>query len=198
MMDFFNSDAVKLATLVVVLVFFSLVPLIQVVVSRKLPEELREPYKDAAKDAYVKTLLMFSGAAFFGVISYVKGDVSKAVTQSLFALCLFASLNTFWTLSRVKSDLRKAESLSNEGQRGEKISQINWILSKRVINHATLSFVVGLGGCLYVAFLYDQYALGWIWFLAFITTGPAVNAARWADGAKIASSKMAGDAEFGV
>lgn len=166
--------------------------------ARELPIELQEPYKKAAKDAFVKTILMFAGAAFFGAIAFFKGDIEKGISQSLFALCLFTAVNAAWSIIKTNTAIEEAKQASTEGKRADKIAEIQRVNTERAKKPAIASFVVGLFGCLYMTLLYDTYPVGWVWFVAFIATGPAIVAARWSDAANTAISKYVNDESFGV
>jgi len=197
-MDFFNSFTLKIVTFSIVIIVFLGAPILQGLVAKRLPDELQGAYKKLAKDAFVKTLLMFAGAAFFGSLAFFKGDVEKAMTQSMFALCLFTAVGSIWLIIKTKNSIKEAREASIAGNRKVKISDIERINSKLAKNPTIVSLVAGLIGCIYMVLLYDTYTFGWVWFAAFMATGPAMLSARWSDAANAAISKYASDPKFGV
>jgi uncharacterized membrane protein len=197
-MDFYNSTEIKIITLFIVVVTFLVTPYLQGLVAKKLPDDLQKPYKKLAKDAFVKTLVMFSAAAFFGALAFFKGDIEKAITQSVFALCLFTGVGSIWTIIKTKDSIREARDISIAGNREWAISQIEFMNSKLAKNATIMSLIIGLSGCIYMVLLYDTYTLNWVWFVAFIATGPAMLSARCSEAANTAISTYVSDPEFGV
>lgn len=195
-MEISCSLAFQLIITSIVILVFLLIPFVQIKVAKQLPEEMQALYKKLAKDAFIKTLLMFAGAAFFGALAFFKGGIEKAITQSLFALCLFTAASSSWLIIKTNESIKEAREASIKGKRKGKILEIERINIEMAKKTTIISFLAGLLGCLYMAFLYDSYPLSWAWFVGLISTGPAMLSARWSDAANTAISKYASDPKF--
>ena len=197
-MDLFSSPTIKYITFFLVIIVFLLMPFLQGALAKKLPLNLQTDYKKLAKDALVKTVLMFAGAAFFGALAFFEGDVEKAITQSMFGLCLFTAVSSTWIIIKTKASIKEAREASIAGNRQTNISEIEQLNSKVATNQTIISLVSGLFGCTYMVLLYDTYPFEWVWFAAFISTGPAMMSARLSDAANLVASKYASDPKLGV
>lgn len=197
-MEFFSNPIIKHITFFIVIIAFLSMPFLQGAVAKKLPSKLQADYKKLATDALIKTLLMFGGAAFFGALAFFKGDVDKAITQSMFGLCLFSAVGSTWVIVKTKTAIKEARDVSIAGHRQYNIYEIEQLNSKLATSQTIISFVSGLLGCTYMVLLYDTYPLEWMWFVAFISTGPAMLSAGFSDAANLIASKYASDPKLGV
>ena len=197
MEEFFQSTTIKVITLVLVVIVFIATPILNGVVNRKLPESLRGQHAKLAKDAWVKTILLFAGSVTAGLLAFFNGGFDKAISQAFFGLCLFSSLSSIWTTKKTSASIEEAKQLSITGNREARIADIETVNKEKAIKSTYISFFIGLLGFVFVALLFDKFSFSWVWFAAFISTGFGIQSARWSEAANLAISKYASDPSHG-
>lgn len=197
MEEFFQSNTIKAITFALVPLIFMVAPLINGFINRALPESLRMQHARFAKDALVKTIILFAGSTVAGLLALINGGFDKAISQAFFGLCLFSSLSSMWTIKKTKVLIDEAKRLSVAGNRIARINRIETVNKEKAIKSTYVSFFLGLIGLLFVVLLFEKFSFSWTWFVAFISTGFAVQSTRWSDATNFAISRYASDPRHG-
>lgn len=140
MEEFFQSNTIKAITFTLVPLIFMVAPLINGVINRTLPESLRMQHARFAKDAWVKTIILFAGSTVAGSLALINGGFDKAISQAFFGLCLFSSLSSMWTIKKTKVLIDEAKRLSVAGNRRVRINDIETVNKEKAIKSTYVSF----------------------------------------------------------
>lgn len=197
METFYESTTVKTVTFFLAACLFLIAPLINSAINQRLPVAMREQHAKLAKDAWMKTIILFAGSIAVGLLAFITGGFDKAISQAFFGMCLFSSLGSFWTVKKTKTLIQEAKSLSLSGNRATRIRDIERANSEKAAKATLVSFTIGVLGFLYVAIFFDIYGFSWVWFVGFVSTAFAIQSARWSDAANFAIAKYASDPNHG-
>jgi hypothetical protein len=194
---FFESTAVKVVTFVMAAAIFLITPLLNSAINKRIPVAMRAQHAKLAKDAWVKTVLLFASSIAAGLLAFFNGGFDKAISQTFFGMCLFSSFGSFWTVKKTKTLIQEAKALSLAGNRAARIHDTERVNSEKATKATLVSFTIGVLGFLYVALAFDAYKLSWIWFVGFVSTAFAIQSARMSDAAYFAIGKYAADPNHG-
>ncbi len=193
----YESTTLKAITFVLATSLFLLTPLINKAINRRLHGAMKAQHAKLAKDAWVKTIMLYAGSVVAGLVAFINGGFDKAISQAFFGMCLFSSLSSFWTIRKTKLLIQEAKALSVAGNRAARIHNVEIVNRMKAMASTFISFTVGLLGFLYVAFVFDKYSFSWVWLTGFVSTLFAVQSARWSDAASFAIAKYASDPRHG-
>lgn len=147
---FYVNTIVKAVTLVLSAGLFLVSPLVNSVINRRLPVAMRVQHAKLAKDAWVKTILLYAATITAGLLALVNGGFDKAISQAFWGMCLFSSLGSFWTINKTKALIKEAKALSLAGNRVARIHDVEKVNSEKAAKATVASFTIGLLGFLYV------------------------------------------------
>ncbi|MHB8266241.1 MAG: hypothetical protein ACYDC7_10020 [Acidithiobacillus ferrivorans] len=187
----------KVVTFIIAAMVFLITPLINSAINQRIPVAMRAQHAKLAKDAWMKTVILFAGSIAAGFLAFFNGGFDKAITQAFFGMCLFSSLASFWTVKKTKTLIQEAKVLSLAGNRAARIHDVERVNIEKATKATLVSFTIGLLGFLYVALAFDTYRFSWLWFAGFISTAFAILSARWSDAANFAIAKYASDPNHG-
>lgn len=194
---FYENTTVKAVTFCLAAGLFLITPLINSAINRRLPVTMRGQHAKLAKDAWVKTILLYASPITAGLLAFVNGGFDKAISLTFFGMCLFPSLGSFWTIKKTKTLIQEAKALSLAGNRSTRIKDVEKVNSQKAAKATLLSFTIGLLGFLYVALLFDNYSFSWVCFLGFLSMAFTIRSTRWSDAANFAIAKYASDPGHG-
>ena len=197
MESLFSNPVVKIITLLFVALSFVVIRLVNLSINKTLPSADRIIHSKLARDAWIKTIILFAGTVVAALIALANGGFDKAISQAFFGMCLFSAISSLWTIRKTSVSIKEAVSLSTDGGRALRIDDVKKVNKEKALYFTLLSFATGVLGVLFIAFLYDKYPFPWIWFVALICTGFAIQSARWSDLANIAIAKYAADPKHG-
>lgn len=194
---FYESTTVKAVTFFLAAGLFLITPLINSAINQRLPVAMRAQHAKLAKDAWMKTIILFAGSIAAGLLAFVNGGFDKAISQAFFGMCLFSSIGSVWTVKKTKALIQEAKELSLAGNRAARIRDVERVNSEKAAKATLVSFIIGVLGFLYVALIFDIYGFSWVWFAGFVSTAFAIQSARWSDAANLAIAKYASDPNHG-
>lgn len=195
---FFQSQTVKIITLALVAIVFAIILHANKKVNSQLAGSVKAQHAKLAKDAWVKTILLFGGSAAAALVAFFHGGIDKALSQAFFGLCLFTAIGSLWTIKKTNAAIEEAKQLSLKGKRKGRIEDVQRVNKEKAVYNTYLSLAVGLAGFIFVAFFFEKYPFPWLWFAAFLCTGFGILSARWSEFANQAIAKYASDPKHGV
>lgn len=92
---FFSSPIIKGVTFSIAIIFFMISPLVNGLINRRLPADIKDQHAKLTKDMWLKVGLLFLASIFAGFWGLVNGNFDQAISQALFGVCLFSPLESF-------------------------------------------------------------------------------------------------------
>ncbi|CAH7063836.1 hypothetical protein F0251_22780 [Vibrio sp. 070316B] len=196
-MDFFDETWVQVVSYCMPFFIILGAYLAQKQLEKLLNGDALKSYKKLMRDSLVKTFLMFLGSILLaGLVFASNGNLTDSMTKSLFSLSCLVGLNLIWQNKKNSEIIQEAKSISLEGERQKRLEVIEMVHKKAAGYYAKVSIIWGGMGIVYSWFLYDSYPLNFMWFIAVLSTSPALIASRWSDAVTYAATKFANDKEL--
>lgn len=173
---------------------FFAAPAIQRWARSKLTARQKEFYDPVAKDILAQTLILFGGVAIYSFFAVVRSDLSFISGDALPFVSVLGSLSAFWNIRRAELTIRKAIPGSNK-MRKVRLADV-YEKNLNAYSAGLLAFLYGLMVVVLVL-LVPQELPGWLWFVNFLVTGPAIYALAWSISALAAATEFERNTNLG-
>ncbi|ENM3908765.1 hypothetical protein V4V45_003840 [Vibrio mimicus] len=196
-MDFFDKTWVQVTSYCIPYITILFAYFAYKKLAKTLVGTARKAYEKLMRDSLVKTSLMSLGSLMVaGLVFANNGDVVDSLTKSLFSLSCLVGINLLWQNKKNGEIIKEAKQLSLKGERANRLASIESVHHKSACYYAKVSIAWGGLGIVYVWFVYDFFPLNFMWFIALLSTLPALRASRWADVVTYVATKFANDKDL--
>jgi hypothetical protein len=193
-MDLFDNTWVQITSYCMPYIAILFAYFAQKQLANTLTGTARQAYRKLIRDSLVKTMLMFLGSLILaGLVFASSGNIVDSLTKSLFSLSCLVGINLLWQNKKNDETIKEAKQTSLKGERANRLATIESVHHETASYYARVSIAWGGVGIIYAWFIYDVYPLNYMWFIALLSTLPALVASRYADAVTYAATKFAND-----